>query len=136
MRSTLKTFILAFTFAASSAQAQLTIDIVGGGASQIPIGILPFAAETTLPHSVTSIVQADLERSGRFRVVAGATPNPLPTEPAQVNFTEWRGRAADALVIGGVTALNDGRYEVRFRLLDVPKGEQLTGLAYAASANQ
>ena len=118
------------------ARAQLTIDIVGGGANQIPVAVLPFANEGTLPAAVTRIVAADLQRSGRFRLVDPGNPNPPPTEVSHVNFGEWKGRAADALVIGGVYGASGGRYELRFRLLDVAKGEQSTGLAFTANQNQ
>jgi TolB protein len=121
------------------AHAQLTIDIVGSGSNQIPIGIMPFANEAATPvqpsGTLTGVIMADLQRSGRFRLIDAGAPAAPPTEPAQVNFGDWRARAADALVIGSVVP-QGGRYEIRFRLLDVPKGEQLLGLAYAANANQ
>lgn len=127
---------LCLALVAPIAAAQLTIDIVGGGANQIPIGIVPFAGENGLPSPITAIVAADLQRSGRFRLIETGNPANPPTDPSQVNYPEWRSRAADALVIGGVYPQPGGRYEARFRLLDVPKGEQLLGLAYAANANQ
>jgi TolB protein len=138
MNALLKSLLVAVLVVglASQARAQLTIEIVGGGANQIPIAILPFQNENGLQTPLTSVINADLQRSGRFRLIEPGRPNPIPTEPSQVNFAEWRGRAADAIAIGGVTQSADGRYEVRFRLLDVSKGEQLAGLAYTATAAQ
>lgn len=114
--------------------AALTIEIIGGGAQQIPVAVVPFAQEAGLPQPVTSVVGADLTRSGLFRLVdpAGASPS----EPAQVNYADWRGRGADALVIGSVNRVADGRFEVRFRLLDVAKQTQLAGFAYTVTAGQ
>jgi TolB protein len=106
---------------ASPARAQLTIEITGGGAHQIPIAVLPFVGESALPQGITDIVEQDLSRSGRFRSLFVGGVNPLPSEVSQVDFSEWKSRLADALVIGRVQALPDGRFEARFRLLDVPK---------------
>ena len=127
---------VALLIAPPLARAQLTIDIVGGGANQIPIAVLPFVNEGTLPAALTRIVAADLQRSGRFRLVEPGNPSPPPTEVSQVSFGEWRARSADAMVIGGVYGASGGRYEVRFRLLDVAKGEQLLGVGYTANVNQ
>jgi len=121
---------------AGAARGQLTIEITGGGGNQIPVAVLQFAGESVLPTSITDIVEADLQRSGRFRMQYAGGVNPLPTEPAQVNFSDWKTRNTDAIVIGGVQRLPDGRFEVRFRLLDVPKQSQLAGVAFTLTAAQ
>lgn len=132
----LQTLLFGLYFLAQSATAQLTIEIAGGGANQIPVAILQFAGEGVLPGSISDIIEADLLRTGRFRTLyAGGVTTP-PTEPSQVNFADWRSRQADAMVIGGVSRLPDGRFEVRFRLLDVQKQVQLGGVAYTMTAAQ
>jgi len=132
----LATFLAALFFLAGAAQAQLTIEIIGGGANQIPIAVLPFVGESALPQSITEIVEQDLSRSGRFRAIFVGGVSPPPTEIAQVNFPEWKSRLADALVIGQAQRLPDGRFEVRFRLLDVPKQSQIGGIAFTLTAAQ
>jgi TolB protein len=130
-------FLAAFLILlAGAARAQLTIEITGGGANQIPIAILPFVGETLLPQSVTEVVEHDLSRSGRFRTIFVGGVTPLPSEPSQVNFAEWKSRLADALVIGQTQRLPDGRFEVRFRLIDVPKQTQIGGIAFTLTAAQ
>ncbi|HMH18148.1 MAG TPA: Tol-Pal system protein TolB, partial [Burkholderiales bacterium] len=126
---------LAFLLA-GTARAQLTIEIIGGGANQIPIAVLPFAGESALPQSITEIVEQDLSRSGRFRSIFVGGVSPLPTDLPQVNFPEWKSRLADALVVGQAQRLPDGRFEVRFRLLDVPKQSQIGGIAFTLTAAQ
>jgi TolB protein len=121
---------------AGPARAQLTIEITGGGANQIPIAIAPFQGEAALPQAVTSIVEQDLARSGRFRTTYAGNLNPPPSEASQVNFAEWKARGIDAMVIGAVRKLSDGRFEVRFRLLDAPKEAQLLGFAFTLNASQ
>jgi Tol biopolymer transport system component len=58
--------------AAPSAFAQLSIEITGAGAQRLPIAIAPFAGEGALPAGISTIVRADLERSGLFRGIEGA----------------------------------------------------------------
>jgi len=137
MRRTIQYLLAAcLLLIAGAARGQLTIEITGGGGNQIPIAVLQFAGEAVLPTSITSIIEADLLRSGRFRAQYAGGVNPLPTEPSQVNFGDWKTRNTDAIVIGGVQRLPDGRFEVRFRLLDVPKQAQLAGLAFTLTAAQ
>jgi TolB protein len=119
---------------ASGARAQLNIEITGGGGNQIPIAIVPFQGESAVPQSVTGVVEADLNRSGRFRLppVGAHTLN----ETSPVDFAAWRGRGVDALVVGGLYPAGNGRYEVRFRLYDVVKQTPLGGLALSMSPQQ
>ncbi len=130
------TFLAALLFLSGAAQAQLTIEIIGGGANQIPIAVLPFVGESALPQSITEIVEQDLSRSGRFRAIFVGGVSPPPTEIAQVNFAEWKSRLADAMLIGEAKRLSDGRFEVRFRLLDVLKQSQIGGIAFTLTAAQ
>lgn len=122
--------------AVGHAQQGLQFDVVGGGTGQYPITVLRFANEAGMSTEVSRIVTADLERSGRFRMIAANTPNPIPTEVGQVNFDELSKGNADHAVIGGVFPAGGDRFEVRFRLLDVGKKEQKGGLVYTASAAQ
>src|SRR5205814_8407645 len=112
--------LAAILLLAGPARAQLTIEIIGGGANQIPIAVLPFAGESALPQSITEIVEQDLSRSGRFRALFVGGITQVPAEVSQVDFAEWKSRLADAMVIGQAQLLPDGEFEVRFRLLEVP----------------
>ncbi len=125
-----------FLLFSRQAAGQLSIEITGAGENQIPIAVLQFAGESALPVRISDIVEADLQRSGRFRMLYAGGVDPAPSEPSQVNFGEWRSRLADAMLIGSARRLPDGRFEVQFRLLDVPKQQQLGGVAYTLSAAQ
>src|SRR5512138_430596 len=120
----------------TAAQAQLSIEITGAGAQRIPIAVAPFAGEAALPPGVTSVIRADLERSGLFRTLELPPLAPQPTEASNVSYPEWRSRLADALVLGSVLTRPDGRYEVRFRLYDVVKQTPLGGVAYTLGKDQ
>ncbi len=122
--------------AVSAARAQLQIEITGATAQRTPIAVVPFAGEAGLSGSITSIVRADLERSGLFRALELPPLNPTPTEASAIQYPEWRSRLADAVVVGSVASRPDGRFEVRFRLHDVVKQSNLGGIAYTMSKNQ
>ena len=137
MKTTVRKLIFALLlFVTGVAHAQLTIEITGAGANQIPLAVTRFAGEDALTQSISDVIEADLQRSGRFKMLYAGNVNPLPSEINQINFTDWKNRNADALVIGAVSRLADGRFEVRFRLLDVPKQVQLGGVAYVLTAPQ
>lgn len=117
-------------------QAQLSIEITGAGANRLPIAVADFAGERLVSQALTAVVRADLERSGLFRMV---DPGEMAmSETSQVNFPDLRARAADALVSGSVlpSMAGDGRFETRFRLLDVPKQAVLGSQSYVSSRAQ
>ena len=114
-----------------AARAQFRVEIAGIGATQLPIAITRFRDEDRSGQAVSAIVLADLARSGAFR---GVESSGVLDERSQPQFTDWRGRGADALAAGSVTRLADGRFDVRFKLWDVVKGDELIGQALAVPA--
>jgi TolB protein len=139
MHALLRHLIWALTFllcGPGTAHAQLTIEITGAGAQRIPIAIVPFAGENSLPPGISTIVRADLERSGFFRGLELPPIAPEPTEATSINYSEWRSRLADALLVGSVQQRPDGRFEVRFRVHDVVKQQPLGGIAYTLNKDQ
>jgi TolB protein len=116
--------------------AQLTIDITTSGGRQIPIAVTPMAGDTAQPQAVSEVIAADLGRTGLFRAVNTAGVSPLPREPSEVNFGDWASRSAEALVIGKIEPVSEGRVEVRFRLFDVQKQAQLASYSYVVAPAQ
>ena len=116
------------------AHAQLNIEIFGGGASRIPIAIVPFAEENKLQQSITPVIGVDLQRTGLFKLVdpAGLSPH----APVEVVYSDWMNRGANALVIGRIVSLPGNQVEIQFRLMDVAKKSQLTGLAITVPVTQ
>jgi TolB protein len=135
----IKTYFLSMLwmalFAITNAHAQLTIDVTTSAGRQIPIAIAEFRGEANAPQNLTPIISNNLSRSGLFRMVS-ATVNPLPTEQSEVNFVDWSSRMTEALLIGGITKLPDGRFDISYRLFDVVKQTQLASGQITASATQ
>ncbi len=133
---TLALSLLLGVLCAHAAAAPLAIEIIGGGANQIPITVLPFAGEERFVHRVGQIVAADLQRSGLFRLGSLGSVRPLPAEPADINYRYWRNEGTETMVIGSVVEKSDGRAEVRFRLMDIAKQSQLMGFSYTVTVPQ
>jgi len=110
------------------ALAQFRVEVSGVGLTQLPIALAPFRGEDAAPQKISAIVQADLERSGQFRGV-DASGQALD-EGSRPDLSVWRQRTADSLVAGSVTRLPDGRFDVKFRLWDVVRGQDLGGQSY------
>ena len=125
-------FVLPF----SAARAQLTIEIVGGAGTAIPIAVVPFGGESAFPLGVSGVVAADLQRSGMFRLIGADAVVPRPARAEDVQADVWRGRGADAVVVGSMQPLPDGRVDVRFALVDAVKQSTLAAMSYAVTPAQ
>jgi TolB protein len=130
------TSLLLLLAAGPAPAAPLTIEIIGGGANQVPITVLPFAGEERFIQRVGQIVAADLQRSGLFRLGSVGSVRPFPSEPGDINYRYWKNEGAESLVIGSLTEKDDGRVEVRFRMMDVGKQSQLLGFSYNVTVAQ
>ena len=109
---------------AGSAQAQIHIEISGVGNNQIPIAIASFADENLAPQQVSSIIKADLERSGAFQIMDAGTIS----DTADVDYNAWKARGAAAVVVGSVQQLANGSFVVRYKLLDTVKQAKISQL--------
>ncbi len=116
------------------AHAQLSIEITGAGANRLPVAIPDFAGERIVAQALASVVRADLERSGLFRLVDPGTA--ALAEGTPVAYADWKAAGADAVTAGTTQAAADGRYDTRFRLHDVQKQVSLGGQAYAHNSGQ
>ncbi|MDD1610867.1 MAG: Tol-Pal system beta propeller repeat protein TolB [Methylococcaceae bacterium] len=122
----------ALGFSISSSHAELTIEITEGVESALPVAVVPFASQGA-PVDLRSIINADLERSGYFKMMAEQGMASRPSTTAEVDFKNWQDLGQNYLVIGRVNP-NGGQYNVEFQLFDVYKGGQLLGYQINSSA--
>jgi TolB protein len=122
---------VATLMAQSSAYALVEIDITQGNIEPLPIALPSFSAEggdSKLSADMTSVIAADLKRSGLFKPL---DPASFIQKNMSVNstprFGDWRQISAQALVTGTVTKQPDGRLRAEFRLWDVFASEQMLG---------
>ncbi len=113
------------------ALAQFRVEVSGVGLTQLPTAIATFRGEDVAPQKVGAIVQADLERSGQFRLVSARSGQ--LDENSRPDLVPWRQAGADSLLTGSVARLADGRFDVRFRLWDVVAGKDLGGQSYVVT---
>lgn len=115
------------------AHGQLTIDIVGVGAQQIPVITSEFVGDSVQAQLLTGVIQADLARSGVIKNLDNAGLV-RASEANSEGYAQYAARGADAAVLGSVTPGANGQFQVTFRLLDVAKRTQLAGLVYNVAA--
>ncbi len=111
--------------------AQFRVEVSGVGLTQVPIAIAPFRGEDGVPQKISAIVQADLERSGQFKV--------LPTgkvidETERPDVSDLRQKGADGVLTGSISRMSDGKYDVRIRLWDVVRNQDLGAMSYLVVA--
>lgn len=126
--------------AIATAQQPLRININNPNISPLTIAIADFipdqASENDLAVRITRIVQADLGRSGLFRNIdknafiqtAGAVLQNAP------RYQDWQAIGAQALVVGKMSRLDDGRLRLEFYLYDINSKKRMA-LALTAIAS-
>ena len=136
--STIYTFAMV---AIATAQQPLRININNPNISPLTIAIADFipdqASENDLAVRITRIVQADLGRSGLFRNIdknafiqtAGAVLQNAP------RYQDWQAIGAQALVVGKMSRLDDGRLRLEFYLYDINSKKRMVALALTATAS-
>ncbi|HEX7326163.1 MAG TPA: Tol-Pal system beta propeller repeat protein TolB [Rhodanobacteraceae bacterium] len=118
-------------FSAPAGAQGLTVQIVNGVASAIPITVVPFGQEGSGPASpvnVAQIVSMDLDRCGQFRALPTSEIVESPTTGSQIKFATWKQLKQDYIVVGR-TAYNGGVLKADFELWNVNTQQQLLGLS-------
>jgi TolB protein len=137
LRRTLATAVVALPVVAGlspdAALGQFRVEVSGVGLTQVPIAIVPFKNEEATVSRVSAVITADLERSGQFKG-ADATGAALD-ETSRPDMSVWRAKNADALLVGSVSKLADGRFDVRCRLWDVVRAQELGGQSFIVAAS-
>lgn len=122
----------AFLGAASPLFAQLQVDILGVGSNQFPITVEKFVDETGSVVDPAAVIGGDLQRSGAFRLVATeAQVTDVDTAP---DYEMLKSLGTGAAVVGSITHTGDGRFQVRYKLFDVVKGQESDEASFIAPA--
>ncbi len=123
------------TFLSPDTPAELTIKITKGVTGSFPIAVVPFGSDAGLPLEIDRVIVSDLTASGRFNAMATEAMPGRPHEFNEVAFDAWRRAAMENLVVGNVKRTENG-YKVSFRLIDVYKGQQISGYEMPAEPAQ
>jgi TolB protein len=130
--------VLGIAFISLSVKADVTIEILGGAANQIPIAVAPFQQQDHQlnPNSISTIIEADLRRSGLFKTLDTRGIASIPHSPAEINFSDWSAIQAQTLTIGSVESLSGNRLRVTFRLFDVLRQSQMLAMEFTVVQSQ
>lgn len=123
--------LLLGVLAQQAALAQFRVELSGVGFTQIPIAFAQFRDESTSPQKISTIIRNDLERSGQYKPLGF---NDVVDETQRPDLSSLKQIGADAFVAGSVVRLPSGQFEVRFRLWDVVKNEDLGAKSYTVDA--
>ena len=135
MRRTVLAMGLLLAAMINTVEAQLVVEITEG-IKRRPIAVVPFAWEGNtpeMPTDVSSIIAADLERSGRFRTIPEEDMLQKPTSGSELDFDDWAILDVEAVVVGRVRQTAENAYSVQFQLFDVYGRKQLVGYRIPAS---
>ncbi len=141
MINTLLRRILLISLAAmffSSARAELTLQITKDSSAAVPIAVVPFGwhgGTNQIPTKLSSVIQADLSRSGLFKTLAERDMLTKPTAAEKVKFRNWEVLGQEYLLIGQVDKVAN-QYRVQFQLFDVYKAERLLGYQLMVENNE
>jgi len=117
---------LAALIGAPTARADIVVNVDQAATQPLPIAITAFGG-ASVGAQISSVVTADLARSGLFRPLDPALFHEQPDVGVTPSFDAWKSISAQALLVGSVTSGADGRLSVDFRLWDVYAGDQLVG---------
>lgn len=107
-----------------TAHGEIRIDVSGAQSEPMPVAMPILTGDTgtarDIGEQITEVVQADLERSGLFRVIdKDAYIQTMENANTHPKFQDWQAIKANALIHGDVKQNPDGSMKVSFRLWDV-----------------
>lgn len=120
------------------AKAELQIDVNGAMRDPLPLAFPEMIHEGfwvgQYAGKIRSVVIADLERSGLFRIIPeNSYIQELTSVDEQPNFVDWKAINAHALVQSAVKEVNPNTLRVEFRLWDVYAENQLKGQSFTTN---
>lgn len=104
---------------ANIAFAALNIELTQGISASIPIAVVPFSQDSSMPTDVAAVIHNDLATSGQFNVMSNSAYNQFPQTVAQVDTSYWQGKNIDDLLIGSIKPAGNGQYKVSFSLISL-----------------
>lgn len=123
----MKRLLLCLLLCPTSVFASLEITVQGGETAAQPIAVVPFAKPADVSLEFGDVIASDLARSGQFQPLDPKDMLEKPSDPAQVNYRNWRAVAVDNVIVGKLFRKPGGALVVHFALLDVLRGTQLLG---------
>jgi len=134
--------IVGLLVATLSRGEELDFVISGGADSARPIAVIPFswqgAEGSKASQDAAAIIASDLRRSGRFNPMARHELLQDVDNYDAVNLELWKEKGIEAVVVGRITQVADGRLKVAYELVDIFRKTQevRNGKLYEVNRNK
>ena len=141
---------LAILGQAEPSTAELNVSITQGSSNPLPIAVTNFVSpirssknglnippsvrdrEAEIGRDISSVIRADLERSGLFKPIDSKAFIDVEKSIERLpKFNNWRVLKAQALTQGSVTIFDEDRVKVQYRLWDVFAEKHMRGQVYS-----
>lgn len=123
-----------------TASAILSMELTQGVAGAIPLAIVPFENTKLAQQDVSAVITNDLQNSGRFKIFDANQLSSHASSATDVNTDYFRKINMDNVVVGSLRALGSDRFEVKFQLLDILRGQGSQSVVlsktYTVNANE
>lgn len=136
----LKRFIIAFAvcfLTAFPVRAELKVDIIAGGTNPISIAMQKIergdGVSSKDSSMIRDVVEADLKRTGLFRVVNHDAFPEYVKMHSLPNFQSWQAIKTQVLVQTKLTAEDGDKYRLEFFVWDIDGREQIEAQSLVAS---
>ena len=119
------------------AWSELVIRVTQGNDQPTMVAVPPMVMPgNQLVDDISAIVESDLQRSGLFKTIPRANMLAFPSHPEDVYFRDWRLLGSEYLIVGSLTAVEEGGIELSFSLLDVNAQKTVFKHSVKGSKNQ
>ncbi len=123
-------FVIVAVFAFIPASfAALHLELTQGIDSALPIAIVKFGAHgadaQAMANNLHQVMRQDFINTGRFRPIDTTDLN-QPISSSAIDLSYWKNQGVNDVVVGDITQVGRGRYNVSFALVDVFKTKKST----------
>jgi TolB protein len=129
-------FTLCFVFV-FSARAELKVDIVAGALEPTSVAVQKFETGNGVAAAdakmIREVVEADLKRTGLFRIVSHDAFPEYVKMGEMPNFKSWMAIKTQVLVQARMNVEKNGQYKLEFFVWDVNGTEQIEAQSLVAS---
>jgi len=128
--------LAALLIVCGAANSQTRLTVTAEKVAGIPIAVLPFLSATPIPQAINEVIDNDLRSSGKFAPMPPRNFLVTPKNIDDVQYKDWRLIGADIVIVGEVTEIPPGLFDVSYKIYDIAQQKPLGGGSYQANSDQ